>query len=1087
MPGSEKSASGPDGSGHSSRTAPITQSAGTLMSTIFCTWNVRTMNAGSKVELQQMDDLRKTAVIDRELHRMNVGIAALQETRLPGNGSLREANYTFFWKGREPEEPRQHGVGFAINNSLLSSIEPPSGGSERLLSLRLNTSVGRVTILCAYAPTLTATDEIKDQFYNELDDYIRRVPHDENILLLGDFNARVGADYKTWPLCIGKHGIGKMNSNGQRLLEMCSHHDLCITNTYFQCKPQHKVSWRHPRSKHWHQLDMIITKRSALKTVLNSRSYHSADCDTDHALVRCKIRFEPRKFHSAKRPGNARINIANTADSALQQDFTKRFQQLLTTTYSAQQNATDRWNSLRDGIHSVAIATFGKQARKNEDWFNANIATLQPLIDAKRKALLDYKANPNTKSHQVLKACRSATQHAARRCANDFWINLCADIQMASVRGDVRSMYDGIKKAIGPVAKKTAPLKSLSGETITDSSHQMKRWIEHFSELYSRQTTISDTASNVLKDLPMMPELDNVPTLDELNKAIDALNCNKAPGNDSIPPEVIKRCKSVLLKPLHDLLCLCWEEGEVPQDMRDSTIITLYKNKGDRSDCNNYRGISLLSIVGKVFARVLLSRLQVLASRVYPESQCGFRANRSTTDMIFAVRQLQEKCREQQQPLYMAFVDLTKAFDLVSRQGLFKLLEKIGCPPSLRSMIISFHTNTRSRVSCDGTLSDPFLILSGVKQGCVLAPTLFGIFFSLMLKLAYHQCSEGVYLHCRHDGNLFNLPRLLKSKTKVSKVLLRELLFADDAALVAHSEAELQSLIDKFNNACNAFGLAISIKKTEIMAMNIGSAPTIKIGNHTLNVVSNFTYLGSTMSANVSLDTELDRRIGKAVATMSRLSKRVWKNQLLTLNTKLRVYEACVLSTLLYGSETWTTYKRQERRLHTFHMRCLMRILNITWQDKVPYSEILALSKVPSMFAMLNQRRLRWLGHVHRMDSSRIPRSLLYGQLSNGNRRRGRPILRFRDACKRDMISCRIAHKDWQMKASSRIEWRRLVKEGIKVADWEMCRKAEEKRTQRKSSTPCTAGHVCTKCGRVCRSRIGLHSHFTNCYSTQKA
>lgn len=131
---------------------------------------------------------------------------------------------------------------------------------------------------------------------------------------------------------------------------------------------------------------------------------------------------------------------------------------------------------------------------------------------------------------------------------------------MASVRGDVRSMYDGIKKAIGPVAKKTAPLKSLSGETITDSSHQMKRWIEHFSELYSRQTTISDTASNVLKDLPMMPELDNVPTLDELNKAIDALNCNKAPGNDSIPPEVIKRCKSVLLKPLHDLLCLCWKK-----------------------------------------------------------------------------------------------------------------------------------------------------------------------------------------------------------------------------------------------------------------------------------------------------------------------------------------------------------------------------------------------------------------------------------------------------------------------------------------------------------------------------------------------
>ena len=119
----------------------------------------------------------------------------------------------------------------------------------------------------------------------------------------------------------------------------------------------------------------------------------------------------------------------------------------------------------------------------------------------------------------------------------------------------------------------------------------------------------------------------------------------------------------------------------MPQDMRNAKIITLYKNKGDRSDCNNYRGISLLSIIGTVFTRVVLIRLQVLAERIYPESLCGFRSKRSTGDMIFSIRQLQEKCREQQETLYIAFIDLTKAFDLVSRQGLFQLLKKIGCPP----------------------------------------------------------------------------------------------------------------------------------------------------------------------------------------------------------------------------------------------------------------------------------------------------------------------------------------------------------------------------------------------------------------------
>ena len=95
--------------------------------------------------------------------------------------------------------------------------------------------------------------------------------------------------------------------------------------------------------------------------------------------------------------------------------------------------------------------------------------------------------------------------------------------------------------------------------------------------------------------------------------------------------------------------------------MKVANIVTLCKNKGDKGDCNNYRGISLLSVVGKLLARVVLKRLHVLADRVYPESQCGFRANRSTTDMVFSLRQLQEKCREQQQPLFVALIDLTNA------------------------------------------------------------------------------------------------------------------------------------------------------------------------------------------------------------------------------------------------------------------------------------------------------------------------------------------------------------------------------------------------------------------------------------------
>ena len=182
-------------------------------------------------------------------------------------------------------------------------------------------------------------------------------------------------------------------------------------------------------------------------------------------------------------------------------------------------------------------------------------------------------------------------------------------------------MYVGITKALGPTQSKTAPLKSISGEVINDQGEKMERWVEHYSELYSRENSVVDPLLDAIGPLPIMEDLDAEPTLEELNKAIDSLACGKAPGTDGIPPDPIKRCKSTLLQPLHDTLCQCWREGGVPQDMKDAKIVTLYKNNGDRSDCNNYRGIFLLSIVGKVYARVMPRAYSIWLNM--SESQCN--------------------------------------------------------------------------------------------------------------------------------------------------------------------------------------------------------------------------------------------------------------------------------------------------------------------------------------------------------------------------------------------------------------------------------------------------------------------------------
>jgi len=351
-------------------------------------------------------------------------------------------------------------------------------------------------------------------------------------------------------------------------------------------------------------------------------------------------------------------------------------------------------------------------------------------------------------------------------------------------------------------------------------------------------------------------------------------------------------------------------------------------------------------------------------------------------------------------------------------------------------------------VQYESSLSEPFPIKSGVKQGCVLAPTLFGVFFSLLLRYAFRDSSDGIFPHTRSDGSLFNLARLL-AKTKVCRVLIREMLFADDAALAAHSEEALQRLITRFSEACTEFGLTISLKKTQVMAQDVSSAPQIKIGDHTLEAVQDFTYLGLTISSNLSLDKELSVRIGKAATAMARLKRRVWDNTMLTINTKMMVYRACVLSTLLYGSEAWTVYTRQEKRLSAFHMRCLRRLLRITWQDRITNIDVLSRAGMPSMYTILTQRRLRWLGHVCRMEDGRIPKDILYGELTTGTRPRGRPVLRYKDVCKQDLKACGINNTQLESAVSNRKHRRITVRSGTLLAEEARNASWQERRCRR--------------------------------------
>ena len=160
-----------------------------------------------------------------------------------------------------------------------------------------------------------------------------------------------------------------------------------------------------------------------------------------------------------------------------------------------------------------------------------------------------------------------------------------------------------MRQVYGPPQRNAAPIRNLQGELLTDNEAINKRWPEHFKQLLNRP---SSTDPNVIEEIPTRPlqiEIDDPPTEDEVREAVDELQCGNSAGSDGIPPEV------PLIQTFTEFLCSCWEDGCLPPNLKVARIVHLSEGKGDKSNCDNSRGITFLSIAGKILSNVILNRL----------------------------------------------------------------------------------------------------------------------------------------------------------------------------------------------------------------------------------------------------------------------------------------------------------------------------------------------------------------------------------------------------------------------------------------------------------------------------------------------
>jgi len=300
--------------------------------------------------------------------------------------------------------------------------------------------------------------------------------------------------------------------------------------------------------------------------------------------------------------------------------------------------------------------------------------------------------------------------------------------------------------------------------------------------------------------------------------------------------------------------------------------------------------------------------------------------------------------------------------------------------------------------------------------------------------------------------------------------------------VTAHAQADAQHLFNRFRDVAIRFGLTISLKKTEVLLQPVdrltSRPPVVMAGETALPVVQRFCYLDSVLSSDANIDKDISSRIAKACYSFGRLARPLWDDHGIRLDTKVAVYKAAILTSLLFGSETWVLYRRHVRNLEQFHMRCLRRIAHVRWHNKWPNTEVHQICNISGIEALVTTAQFRWTGHVIRMSNNRLPKIIFYSELKDGARSRGGQGKRYKDTLKADLKLCSIVPADLETLVMERSKWRSLCKTSIQQFESDRIRSLEGKREQRKTATIRSAAcYPCQICGQRCASRIGLYSH----------
>ena len=445
---------------------------------------------------------------------------------------------------------------------------------------------------------------------------------------------------------------------------------------------------------------------------------------------------------------------------------------------------------------------------------------------------------------------------------------------------------------------------------------------------------------------------------------------NKAPGNDEITSDIIKQGGEEVTQQLVKLFNQILVLQKIPRAWKEAKIILLFK-KGDKADVKNYRPISLLSHLYKIFTKIIQNRIKDILDNNQPREQAGFRAGYSTTDHLQAINQLIEKATEYQLKLCLGFVDYQKAFDSIEHLDMFEALRKVNVDEGYVRILEDIYTDAIARIHIDNDISREVHIQRGVRQGDTLSPKIFTTTIEEVFKKA--QLNGGITV----DGEM-----------------LTDLRFADDVALISTSVSDMNKQITSLNKESKSIGLTMHKDKTKYMT-NFDTQEDIEIEGRKLEKVEEYKYLGQTLKMVDTTKEEVLLRIKAGWMNFGR-HKHMLTDKNIPMSLRKKLFNQCVLSTMTYGSETWSITKELEQKLTTTQRAMERKMMNLSLRDRVNHKIIRKKTGVTDIMEKVRQSKWRWAGHVARFQDNRWTYRLTEWQPREGKRKRGRQKRRWR-------------------------------------------------------------------------------------------